>query len=156
MKHEEYLWYKSHGICVDCRSAEAVRGQTRCPDCKDKGKISSKAYYEAHKEEMDQYKKDYYKRTYAERLQAGVCTVCGKRPPKTGCKRCERCLARGRYNRRQRIIRKGSVPRDIITDIGICYFCCKNPQIPGKKICNDCLDKMIEGRLHETRNHDRV
>ena len=36
MKHEEYVWYKSHGICVDCKSAEAVRGQTRCPDCKDK------------------------------------------------------------------------------------------------------------------------
>ena len=145
MTHEEYEWYKSRHICVNCKAADAVRGQTRCPDCQELQKLQSKVYYDTHKEKMNQYSHEYYKRTYQERLDAGLCTCCGKRPPKTGCKRCETCLARKRRTRRQRIIRQGAVPRDLAADLKICYLCCKNPVIKGFKICKSCYNS-VTGR----------
>ena len=34
--HEDYVWYKEHGICPTCRHAKASPGRVLCDECLEK------------------------------------------------------------------------------------------------------------------------
>lgn len=84
-KREEYHWYKAHGVCVKCHSANAVSGRTLCASCFEK----AKRYREAHAERI----LDMQRTKVAFRRANGLCLDCGK-PNDNGKVRCERCLFR--------------------------------------------------------------
>lgn len=100
---ELYYWYKSHGICVQCGSADAVPGQVRCKECRSIFARYSAEYYANKLAEMtDDERKTHFKavsRKAAEnkrirqkrRYAEGICIYCGKREPVAGLKSCEYC-----------------------------------------------------------------
>lgn len=61
------------------------------------------------------------------RRKAGLCTMCGKRPPKGKGVVCEVCLGYYKKYKKKR------------SDKGLCPKCGKRPPTPGWKQCEPCL-----------------
>lgn len=100
---ELYHWYKSHGICVQCGSRDAVPGQTKCKECRSISAKYSIEYYANKVAEMtDAERLSFYKemsrravlskrrREYMRNI-AGICIYCGIREQSPGLKSCEFC-----------------------------------------------------------------
>lgn len=74
------------GLCVTCAWREVVPGRRLCQFCYDRWKKS------AEKSDPGGVKhKELKKKQRAERIAAGICTECGKRPASEGMRMCERC-----------------------------------------------------------------
>ena len=60
-----------------------------------------------------------------QRAEAGLCTTCGKRPPRNGYRTCAECQARSRRyaNRHNRSI--GRVPESLLDGVSLCKRCGK-------------------------------
>ena len=91
---EGYYFYKNHGICVNCRVRNAVKGKTKCPECQKKERAMALAYYREHREQQLERQKQYQKIRYKRLKDAGICTLCGKNPAKPGQTRCTVCVDR--------------------------------------------------------------
>lgn len=74
-----------------------------CPDCNNKVNITGKDIAEADKlAELSRYE---------QRIQEGLCGVCGIYPPAEGKKSCDRCLAKGRERRQNEKQRDKQLPQ---------------------------------------------
>lgn len=68
---------------------------------------------------------------YRERLEAGLCTACGQRPPVDGIKRCKPCREIAReYERERAAVRR---------QLSLCVRCAE-PAAPGRTLCQRHLD----------------
>lgn len=88
---ERREWYKTHGICCQCGNAPAKIDRTLCASC-------AKAQHDKQLKYDPGRRKGYESalERKAERYEAGLCTVCGKRPYREGHKSCEICAKKQR------------------------------------------------------------
>lgn len=137
--------YREHGICIKCGHNSARPGRLYCFDCADKRADLNRIYYNENKEQIKEYKKDWYKKRAEYRRANGLCIACGKRPPDEGRVRCGRCLAKDRKTHIERSRKKGVLPSFMRGDGEYCEMCCE-PKCSGQKICDDCRVKLIEAQ----------
>lgn len=146
MNHEDYMWYRSLGMCTACRKRKAIKGQTVCPDCRDKRREYERKRYLETRDEKRDYHKRYNKSLYEARKAAGICVRCGKHPPETGKWSCTTCLRKQSQYKQEAFRRKGGTPRWLAMDLGLCAVCCKYPVLHGKRICESCYAKVANRR----------
>lgn len=72
-------------------------------------------------------------RQYHKKLAAGMCGVCGKRPPLIGKRQCRECRDRLAEQRRARY--------RTVRAAGLCATCRKAPALSGKAECEACVAK---------------
>lgn len=90
-----------------------------------------------------------------QRAEAGLCTTCGKRPPRNGYRTCAECQARSRRyaNRHNRSI--GRVPESLLDGVSLCKRCGKAPPASGYKLCDRCLESARRA-LDHTPSHSGI
>lgn len=139
---ERYYWYKSHGICVGCGRADARNGRVYCPQCAaDKAYISMNSYYK-YREEYRATHNEREKERRQRRIDAGVCTKCGKQKPITGQRLCMKCAVKQRTwannykHRHNENVRWRQDQWD-----GVSCGVCGKPVVPFKKLCPECYEK---------------
>lgn len=119
-------YYKSIGYCPRCNgSNKLMPGENNCPECAAKEyayslKRNKKHYNEVHAR--------WSKTTYQKRKELGLCTRCGKHPPKEGQLRCVFCINKDSKARYKREIHLSRYER------GICRWC-DRPIEDGYKVC---------------------
>ena len=137
-RHEEYEWFKARGICPICRKHMAAPNRVSCPECLERGKL----WYA--KREKKPGLSTYYTRLRRERRKAaGLCTICGKRPPEPGMVDCTWCKARIHERDRQRRMKPS----------GACWRRgCMEQTVNGTRYCAEHLPEMQEQakRMRET------
>lgn len=80
-------WYKSSGICVNCKENEAIKGKTICVNCSTRDTLNySKQRY--NQKIYNIKRRVHRKKCYIWREQ-GLCYQCGK-PTLPGKKQCEK------------------------------------------------------------------
>ena len=113
---KEYEWYKTHGICVRCRKAKARSGRTTCAACAAQNTERTLRYFnELTAEKRKEYslvwvhKNDIVTEKQRERRDAryaaGLCVICGKRPPRDNRRTCALCSSK-RTGARQKQVEK--------------------------------------------------
>lgn len=141
LSRDRYYWLKEHHVCVNCGQQTALPGRTLCWDCTDK--VAKRGYKKRQRQKSDKVHqekvKEYRKKIYHERKNAGVCTACGKRPPRPGRTRCSRCADKD--NSRYKPV---FPPKSERVSYGVCSNC-GNPVEPGYKMCLKCLTAIREG-----------
>ena len=96
---ERYDWYKDHGICTSCGQVWVEPGHVRCKVCEAKIKV----YHDRDHEQRIQHKREIRQ----QRIEAGICTECGKRPAIEGMRMCARCRGmRNDSTRKWKIIQR--------------------------------------------------
>ena len=90
------------GKCVTCGWRDVIPGRTQCQFCYDRWKAS------AEKSDPGGERRRVRQREQrAQRIAAGICTECGKRPANPGKRMCERCRQmRNDSTRKYKIIKK--------------------------------------------------
>lgn len=110
MNKERYNWYKSQGICPQCRTTKVIN-RVICEEC--------------------QKKNTKQKRERAIRFeQEGVCIICGKEKPESEKKICLKCKEKSATRKRQ--------DRQARKLLGICTECGKQLAISGETLCLSC------------------
>ncbi len=103
--HENYEWYKAHGICPGCRLRWNAPGKVHCEQCLKETKQRKRRM------DPDGGKQRAYNVERRARLKAaGLCVDCGRNEVLDRV-RCPKCLAKARESRtaweiRQRIQRE--------------------------------------------------
>ena len=87
---EQYMWYKSHGICPRCGQASAAKGKTYCLNCLDKQAVSTMLYRATH-DTKEKNRVQCYNR-YNRAKQEGMCVRCFKRKAREGKVSCQICF----------------------------------------------------------------
>lgn len=147
-----YHWYKDHGICVNCCTEKAVKGETHCLMCKMDRRERQKEYYSSLSIE------DKRKRNLSSNAKKNwcrenrICYYCYKRPVAEGKKMCGICLAKNRERAKKDRIRHGAIPREMHNENDVCYFC-GNPADVGYRTCSDCRERCVKN-LPTTRNNE--
>lgn len=147
---ERYEFYKAHGICVICGQETAKKTSVRCSKCAATvagyERIKYHSMEEEEEERKEKLKKDTQriKSTREQRKAAGLCTTCGKHPPKEGRLQCEACLARYRRYCEKSRRKRGVLPKDMIFNKSRCCRCMREvPLVSGKKMCPECYKKAV-------------
>ena len=105
--------------------------------------------------------RERFRKRTAERIAAGLCPLCGDRPPAPGRRACDPCAARRNKASRARDARlraEGKPRRDPVKSrayerertrheherrraLGLCIRCGKAPAAPDRASCEPCLEK---------------
>ena len=88
-----------------------------------------------------------------ERVSSGLCTECGKYPPREGYKMCHYCQAKFRKYKNDENHKKGIKPRVLLDGISLCQKCGKHPPEPNYKLCKRCLENALK-HLSLTPTHN--
>lgn len=134
MNKEDYVWYKSRGLCTHCRKEKAVDGKTLCLECL----ILNRSYKKKPVDKEVQRERDKAKRAY--RKEQGLCVNCGCRPQKHGllCNKCYRTVQLRKIKRNA-----GKIPRTERVSFGLCYICGAE-KLSDRGVCQSCYEKRLE------------
>lgn len=140
---EEYHFYKSLGICVQCNKEKAKQGQSRCQKCLDHAAESRRKkrseMSEEEKEREKQKKRDYMKNLREQKKKNGICIWCNKPVSKYSNMFCIDCrVAASKRNKGKGIARSERVA------YGLCYICGKEPIVEGKSVCKNCYEDKLK------------
>ena len=119
------------------------------PDCINDVVELAKPLPEHRKAEVRTWERERRKR-FAEE---GLCTVCGKRKPEPGRKRCAICNAYDRRKKREYQIRDGKLLWDDLDGVTRCAKCGKAHPVEGYKLCPQCLAS-ARAALDKTPTHN--
>ena len=140
---ERREWYKAHGICYKCGTADALKGKTLCADCADRQADYAAKNYWANKAEHLAKRHERQKKRSAERKAQGLCVVCGKREAQKGRTRCAICAEKDRRKQLKHSRKIGRIPYDLRVSPDVCYICLGEP-MEGSRLCADCYKKSCE------------
>lgn len=112
----------AQGLCARC-GKNPLSSKTMCQECLD-----------GHKDLMQQVRDD--------RVEAGLCPVCGKRPPAAGKAFCEQCSTRGQAATRKMVTERRAA--------GLCVRC-GGSELKTKTMCRPCADAL--NLMSNARNH---
>ena len=144
-RRDYYHMRKAAHICTKCGREDAytMAGRSRCYECQARERLRQR---ERAPEERAA-KNAASKRRYRDRIAAGLCGICGKRPLADDSKcYCEWCRAKNRtkcQNVRRSI---GVLSNDEYFELGLCYRCGKAPHLGGQKLCKKCSDLLAQAR----------
>lgn len=98
-------------------------------------------------QETRKYTQEQKKRAYQrmserrkQRHDNGICTQCGKRPPKPGAKMCALCQAKWAKYKEEESRRKGIKPKEMLDGVLLCKKCGNAAPVSPYKVCQRCLD----------------
>lgn len=91
MNKPAYQWYKAHGICPHCGRRDADQGYVWCGVCREKNRAQHYCNMRRNYVENKNHHCDIQRKVRAARFAAGLCTQCGKRPPREGLQSCQKC-----------------------------------------------------------------
>lgn len=131
---ERYNWYKSMGICPNCGQNPAWKGHIFCLECRFKDIEKHRERYRKNTNIIKEKNKESLKKLRQKRIEAGICTVCGKRKPVEGLKYCDQCRKRINARRRELADLKREVPVFLYGDGQHCSVCGK-PVLKDSKLC---------------------
>lgn len=110
MTKERYQWFKSQGICPQCKKAH-VENRVICEECQKRNTEVKRIQYRGKREN-------------------NLCVTCGRVPPEKGKSQCRECLdISARKKREERHMRK---------EMGICVACGKERAYDGETLCLSC------------------
>lgn len=145
----DYHYFKSHGICTQCRVKDAVNGRSRCPECAEKARIVAKKIKarETPEKRSKRYKYDaeWKNRRREKRRSLGLCSDCGGHREDASYLMCLMC----RLNKRVLILDVDKkhvvppIPRFERHLYGCCVICNKSPLFKETKICIDCYNRNL-------------
>lgn len=94
-RRKDYHWFKSHGVCVECKHRKAVSGRVLCQECTDRRAARKEAVNaDPEKRERDKERRREYQKRHRERMRAaGLCLDCGN-PVTDGKYYCPECRKR--------------------------------------------------------------
>ncbi len=139
---KEQDWYRQHGICIMCRSNDAMIGKTLCPECDEKNLERCKKYAEALPPEKKKLQKERVRKWRAARVEKGLCVVCGKPNHDKRFKLCPRCRA---YHRQ---LKQGDAKN--YAQIGKCRRC-GGDLVEGYAFCEKHLEDARQLAEHNFR-----
>ena len=88
----------------------------------------------------------------------GLCTCCGKKPPRDGYKMCYECQRKARRYKEEETRRKDlHIPIALLDGENLCKKCGKAPPVKPYKLCMRCLEnnrKHLD--LTPTHNHKKI
>ena len=139
-------WYQEHGICPRCFKNDILGDEKTCPECKARDTITRMKRAETvDRKQRNESHNEWARNKYAERVEQGICTRCGKRKADYGFKTCGICRAKDTETRR---VRNGVKEKDWREQQGVCHFC-DRPVKPGYKVCEEHYHKNIEKLKNE-------
>lgn len=138
--NEERKFYAENGICPRCHKNKLFGDEKVCLECKAYSTNKTLEKRKERKEEYNAYMRDYQKKEYNKRKEAGICTRCGKRKAESGNTTCGICRNK---ERESRLARNGEKNRSDRYLKGICFFC-DNPIKHGYKVCEKHYKMNIE------------
>ena len=98
---ELYDFRKAYKMCVDCGKEKAIRGETLCPNCKDRRREWDRRRLakmtDAERTDFKARQAAYQKARRDRLISEGLCVSCGKRKVES-YRQCERCRLKV-YNR---------------------------------------------------------
>lgn len=143
-----YEYRKALHRCTVCgtRDAYTEMGRARCGSCAEKHLEAQKKHEKVESEEVIDRRNKRRRQKYAERIAAGVCTICGKRPQWNGRTVCEICNARRNRIAQKHREKNGSIPREKASALNLCCRCLKAERVEGYQLCRDCLDTWLANR----------
>ena len=124
-------FYKQNGICPRCGKNEILGDEKMCPECK--ARTYETVMKNRDKDHYNKTHREWSKKEYQKRIEAGICTRCGKRDADKGYRTCGLCREKDTNKRR---IRNYKQPREDRIKQGLCYFC-DNPVVDGLKVCEE-------------------
>lgn len=135
-RHADYLWYKSRGICTQCRCRDAMAERTRCPEC---------SFKQSEQNRMKNATPDAKKKhrinenaRYQRRKAEGRCINCGKLTD--GKVRCNECNRHSYILQKASRQRKGHTTREQRLAMSLCVKCGKRSKMADRTICQECYD----------------
>ena len=144
----------ARGLCPKCGKEPIEAGRRLCAPCGEKRRASDRARYAAGKQagklyggrDIEQRRKAARERSrqrLRKRLEAGLCTRCGRRPPTEGGTTCNPC----RESRREREKQQWSERRSA----GECGKC--GAPVPGwGSRCERCLRRETSPAARKAKN----
>ena len=122
-----------YGLCPRCGINKLFGEEKECLECKNKGyEIAMKSREKLGTDHYNQVHREWAKKEHQRRIEAGICTRCGKRKSDAGMKTCGIC--RSKSNEKRRIKSPEKMKQSDRYLIGLCYFC-DNPVKSGYKVC---------------------
>lgn len=71
-------WYADNGICPTCRINKLMGTERHCPECRARESEWKLRKRESDRENTNKQHAEWAKTKYAERVEKGLCTRCGK------------------------------------------------------------------------------
>lgn len=128
----DYKWYKSIGICVQCKKETAAPNRVRCEVC-----LEQNLATQEKRRRLGTYKvtdrREYSKLIREKRREAGLCIYCGKPVCSQSKAFCINCRIK---NQERNEKRKSGIDRSERKQYGLCYICGK-AAMPDKAVCED-------------------
>lgn len=124
-------YYKSRGICINCRKEQAEPNRVLCWECAEKDRNRTRTY--------DKERKAKYNKRKKELCDAfGVCTTCMKADKYKG-KQCISCYLKRKRKYKDRIIEQDKLPRELWDEFDRCMIC-GGERAEGSKLCKTHLE----------------
>lgn len=82
---------------------------------------------------------EYHRQRAKQREAAGLCNLCGERPPRPGYKSCLECAMKQRRYANKSHWKRGTTPKPLMDGVELCKKCGKAPPVDGYKVCERCL-----------------
>ena len=133
---EYYNWYKSRGICVQCRRYDAAPGRVRCDVCLE---YNAEAAMKRRSKMQSVSQAERHRKLREKRKEQGLCIWCGKPKSSYSSVFCVECRIK---NQRKNNARKTGISRSERPLYGMCYRC-GNPVYSGDKLCGECKKQSI-------------
>ena len=131
---------RARGACPKCGKHPPARDRTLCDSCLERSRIAERARYARAKSEGTRYggrdpesrrrmARERNKKRRRERLEVGLCTICGERKPVEGgavcedCRQARRAAERKLYAERREGGRCGRCGAEVIDNASTCASC---------------------------------
>lgn len=131
----DYEFYKSQGICVQCKQEKAAPNRVRCEVC-----LVQNLSTQENRRKKGAYKYSntgYSKKLREKRKSEGLCIWCGK--PLCSKSKCY-CIDCRIKNQKNNNARKNGIERSERESYGLCYICGETA-MEGKNTCKDCYER---------------
>ena len=141
-KKENYWFFKSIGICVQCTKEKAFNGGVYCAECAWKRNEQKRARGISDKERESARVR--HKKRYDEHKEIGLCVNCNRKAT-PGYVYCADCRMVARRSNQEWAVKSGR--KKGYAERGLCIRCGADP-VEGKKLCETCLEKARESMAH--------
>ena len=135
-------FFRENHICTECRKEKVFGSEKICPECRAKKNNYRKPLDDKQKIRMNEYSRG----TYKSRIEANMCTKCGKRHPVKGKKKCAICLNYDAEIHRKRRYGKKNI-REYRKENHLCYYCGKEIDRKTGQLCKSCWEKCVENGM---------
>ena len=145
------------GVCTSCGKVPAAPDSLRCEPCGDKRREADRQEYAEAKAAGKMYGgksiagkradgRRHVRKRRVKRLEAGLCTLCGKCPPRPGRKTCQPCAEKRQARERERMaerIARGQCVR------------CPRTALPGRTSCERHSNRNSDSDRKNERSRER-